>query len=270
MDGFSICQSVRSKFQGPILILTAREDDMDQVVGLEVGADDYVKKPVKPRVLLARIRALLRRFDKTDSTTKSILEENDSDELVNIFINYKFQPTQFDVSKLKELEINISYQAKYINTICAREVSIAKILQILTLPNIAMIEQQPFLVPTLDVSAPAIKARSSIEYSPETAWELGYTGRNTVIAILDTGVDDRHESLENKYIAGYDCTVSVLPERNPDDEDGHGTHCAGNPVLSSGAGCQGKNYHLFHQPVPKSACGHDRRRAQRARRRCAG
>jgi len=82
MDGFSICQSVRSKFRGPILILTAREDDMDQVVGLEMGADDYVKKPVKPRVLLARIRALLRRFDKTDPTNKSSLKENDLGELI--------------------------------------------------------------------------------------------------------------------------------------------------------------------------------------------
>ena len=62
-DGLAVCQSVRADFQGPILILTAREDDMDQVAGLEMGADDYVKKPVEPRVLLARIRALLRRFN---------------------------------------------------------------------------------------------------------------------------------------------------------------------------------------------------------------
>lgn len=65
-DGFSICREVRSTFAGPILMLTALDDDMDQVVGLEMGADDYVKKPVVPRVLLARIRALLRRFDKED------------------------------------------------------------------------------------------------------------------------------------------------------------------------------------------------------------
>ena len=60
-DGFAICRDVRHSYKGPILILTAREDDMDQVVGLELGADDYVKKPVEPRVLLARIRALFRR-----------------------------------------------------------------------------------------------------------------------------------------------------------------------------------------------------------------
>ena len=60
-DGLSVCRDVRSDYNGPILMLTAKEDDMDQVAGLEMGADDYVKKPVKPRVLLARIRALFRR-----------------------------------------------------------------------------------------------------------------------------------------------------------------------------------------------------------------
>jgi DNA-binding response OmpR family regulator len=64
-DGLAVCRSVRGDFRGPILILTAREDDMDQVAGLEMGADDYVKKPVEPRVLLARIRALLRRYERT-------------------------------------------------------------------------------------------------------------------------------------------------------------------------------------------------------------
>ncbi len=63
-DGLSVCQQVRHDYPGPILILTAREDDMDQVAGLELGADDYVKKPIEPRVLLARIRALFRRMEK--------------------------------------------------------------------------------------------------------------------------------------------------------------------------------------------------------------
>lgn len=60
-DGVSICRRVRSHYNGQILMLTARTDDLDEVLGLEMGADDYVAKPVRPRVLLARIRALLRR-----------------------------------------------------------------------------------------------------------------------------------------------------------------------------------------------------------------
>lgn len=60
-DGLSICRLVRPYYSGPIIMLTARDDDLDQVLGLEMGADDYLAKPVRPRVLLARIRALLRR-----------------------------------------------------------------------------------------------------------------------------------------------------------------------------------------------------------------
>jgi len=61
LDGFEVCRRVRPDYAGPILVLTARTEDVDQIVGLELGADDYVVKPVEPRVLLARVRALLRR-----------------------------------------------------------------------------------------------------------------------------------------------------------------------------------------------------------------
>ncbi|EAQ66175.1 Two component Transcriptional regulator, Winged helix family protein [Marinomonas sp. MED121] len=60
-DGFTVCRSVREGYKAPILMLTARSDDVDQILGLEIGADDYVSKPVKPRVLLARVQSLLRR-----------------------------------------------------------------------------------------------------------------------------------------------------------------------------------------------------------------
>ena len=60
-DGLSICRQLRPAYPNPILILTARANDIDHVLGLELGADDYVIKPVEPRVLLARINALLRR-----------------------------------------------------------------------------------------------------------------------------------------------------------------------------------------------------------------
>ena len=60
-DGLTICRQIRPEFHGPIIMLTALNDDIDEVTGLEVGADDYLAKPVKPRVLLAHIRAQLRR-----------------------------------------------------------------------------------------------------------------------------------------------------------------------------------------------------------------
>jgi DNA-binding response OmpR family regulator len=61
LDGFEVCRRIRRTDQVPIILLTARSDDIDVVVGLESGADDYVVKPVQPRVLDARIRAVLRR-----------------------------------------------------------------------------------------------------------------------------------------------------------------------------------------------------------------
>lgn len=60
-DGFEVCKAVRDKYAGIILMLTARDEDYDQILGLELGADDYIAKPAQPRVLLARIKALLRR-----------------------------------------------------------------------------------------------------------------------------------------------------------------------------------------------------------------
>ena len=61
LDGMVVCRKIRELSEVPILILTAREDSYDEVSGLEQGADDFVNKPVQPRVLLARLRALLRR-----------------------------------------------------------------------------------------------------------------------------------------------------------------------------------------------------------------
>ncbi|MFQ7899116.1 winged helix-turn-helix domain-containing protein [Pseudomonas sp.] len=70
-DGMSICRRAREQYDGPILMLTARADDLDQVLGLETGADDYVCKPVRPRLLLARIRALLRRRETPEAAGSS-------------------------------------------------------------------------------------------------------------------------------------------------------------------------------------------------------
>ena len=61
MDGLEVCRKIRSKSNVPVIMLTARGDETDRVVGLELGADDYVGKPFSPRELLARLRAVLRR-----------------------------------------------------------------------------------------------------------------------------------------------------------------------------------------------------------------
>ena len=61
LDGFSVCQNVRVRYSGAIIMLTARGEEIDEVVGFEVGADDYMAKPIRPRALLARMRTHLRR-----------------------------------------------------------------------------------------------------------------------------------------------------------------------------------------------------------------
>ncbi len=71
IDGLEVCRLLRQLSTIPILMLTAKSSDIDQVVGLELGADDYVIKPVEPRVLLARIRALLRRNKNQIASTET-------------------------------------------------------------------------------------------------------------------------------------------------------------------------------------------------------
>lgn len=61
IDGFEICRQIRAKNNTPILMLTARKEDVDKIVGLELGADDYLTKPFNPRELVARVKAILRR-----------------------------------------------------------------------------------------------------------------------------------------------------------------------------------------------------------------
>jgi two-component system alkaline phosphatase synthesis response regulator PhoP len=65
MDGFEVCRALRREADTPVLMLTARTDDVDAIVGLELGADDYVTKPFNPRALVARVKAILRRTDGT-------------------------------------------------------------------------------------------------------------------------------------------------------------------------------------------------------------
>ena len=69
MDGFELCRTIRKDSDIPIIMLTARGEVMDRIVGLEIGADDYLPKPFEPRELLARIRAVLRR--RTDAPTST-------------------------------------------------------------------------------------------------------------------------------------------------------------------------------------------------------
>ncbi len=70
VDGFEVCRQVRQESDLPILMLTARSEDVDKIVGLELGADDYLTKPFNPRELVARVKAILRRSQAARRTRK--------------------------------------------------------------------------------------------------------------------------------------------------------------------------------------------------------
>jgi len=70
VDGFEVCRRIRKERDTPILMLTARSDDVDKIVGLELGADDYLTKPFNPRELVARVKAILRRYEASKLTRR--------------------------------------------------------------------------------------------------------------------------------------------------------------------------------------------------------
>lgn len=77
MSGFEVCRILRKEMSVPIIMLTARDDEVDKVVGLDLGADDYVTKPFSIRELLARVRALLRRSDTQGQNLEPLLKFGD-------------------------------------------------------------------------------------------------------------------------------------------------------------------------------------------------
>lgn len=88
IDGWTVCREIRKTSDLPIIMLSARSEDFDEVHGFEIGADDYVKKPVKPSTLIARINALLRRTEKDKAASFTIssdgLEIDDSSHIVRV------------------------------------------------------------------------------------------------------------------------------------------------------------------------------------------
>ena len=77
VDGLEVCRQVRGNSDLPIIMLTARDDEIDRVVGLEMGADDYVTKPFSPRELVARVKAILRRAEGASRGTNTVITVGD-------------------------------------------------------------------------------------------------------------------------------------------------------------------------------------------------
>jgi subtilisin family serine protease len=196
--------------------------------------------------------------DLNHNKIEDSIENLDRDERIGIFLHYEHHPDDEDVNRLSSFDLDVKYAYSCIDVICARNVAVEDVQKLSCLPNVVMIKLEPKTYPLLDISSRAIKARDSDNFSPNTVFDMGYTGEGISIAILDTGVDDlgrtpsqRHESLDDlddspsttddKFIAGVDFTQeeSIWVPRdgsyNPDDTFGHGTHCAGIAMGTGGA-----------------------------------
>ncbi len=122
-DGMEVCREVRKKYDMPIIMLTAKDSEIDKVLGLELGADDYVTKPFSTRELLARVRANLRRHSQSANTSE---ENNDMNEIT--VGSLVIRPDAYIVSKRgetielthREFEL-LHYLAKHIGQVMTRE-----------------------------------------------------------------------------------------------------------------------------------------------------
>lgn len=119
VDGFKVCKKVRESFDTPILMLTAKEEEVDKVLGLELGADDYITKPFGMRELMARVKANMRRATIATDTKKSNVIESDN---LKIDLN-KYEVTKRD--KIIELTLRefdlLKYLATQANQVFTRE-----------------------------------------------------------------------------------------------------------------------------------------------------
>ena len=132
MDGLTVCKKIRAVLNVPILMLTARDEEIDKIVGLELGADDYVTKPFSVRELMARIKANLRKFEASNINTDviSINKENKAIKIGDLTIDLdkfevKVKDEIIDLT-LREFEV-LKYLANQPGQVVTREILLEKV-----------------------------------------------------------------------------------------------------------------------------------------------
>ena len=100
LDGVSILKAIRAGFDTPVIMVTARVDEVDRLIGLELGADDYVCKPFSPREVVARVKALLRRVSKQGSDNANLLALNES----RLTLDYQGQSVQLSTVEFQLIQ----------------------------------------------------------------------------------------------------------------------------------------------------------------------
>lgn len=127
MDGFDVCKKVREKSNVPIIMITAREEEVDKVLGLELGADDYITKPFSVRELLARVKANIRRFSGD-------ISKDDNGEIIEAAKDFLINTTKYEVTKngvpleltLREYEL-LKFLVTQPNRIFSREALLSSV-----------------------------------------------------------------------------------------------------------------------------------------------
>jgi len=123
MDGYEVCREVRKNNSTPIIMLTAKGETFDKVLGLELGADDYMVKPFDTKELVARVKAVLRRLDNKETNSKKINFENLMINLSNYSVAYMDENVEMPP---KELEL-LFYLASHPNQVFTREQLLSQI-----------------------------------------------------------------------------------------------------------------------------------------------
>jgi DNA-binding response OmpR family regulator len=123
MDGIEVCRKIRTVNSTPIIMLTAKSEDIDKILGLELGADDYIVKPFNPREVLARIKAVLRRAEERDSYSKTLAFGNLDINLTEYQVRVNNQPVPLTP---KEIEL-LYLMASHPNMVFTRENLLEKV-----------------------------------------------------------------------------------------------------------------------------------------------
>jgi len=132
MDGLTVCKKIRTTLNVPILMLTARDEEIDKIVGLELGADDYVTKPFSVRELMARIKANLRKFEASSSNADTITQNKETKKITIGDLTIDFDKFEVKVKDevidltLREFEV-LKYLANQPGQVVTREILLEKV-----------------------------------------------------------------------------------------------------------------------------------------------
>ena len=125
MDGFTVCRKVRERKTTPIIMITAKEEEVDKVLGLELGADDYLTKPFSVRELMARVKANLRRTDINEQTAESNVIK--FDDIIIDLTKYEVKKDNKDLElTLREFEL-LKFLSTYAGQVFSREALLEKV-----------------------------------------------------------------------------------------------------------------------------------------------